>query len=148
MTNLRLKKGLFLIAMAGSISVCRGDDWKIPANAPLLTRWAREVSPTNALPEYPSPQLVRQEWQNLNGLWEFQPGIEGEAAPVGNTLAGRIQVPFPMESALSGVMEHHDNVWCRREFIVPPAWKGRHLQIHFGAVNWESEIFINGRSIG
>jgi hypothetical protein len=148
MTNLRLKKGLFLIAMAGSISVCRGDDWKIPANAPLLTRWAREVSPTNALPEYPRPQLVRKDWLNLNGLWEFQPGIGGQAVPVGQTLSGKILVPFPIESALSGVMAHHDEAWYRREFSVPPGWKGRHLQIHFGAVNWESEIFINGKSVG
>ena len=65
-----------------------------PAPAPLLTRWAKDVSPTNAHPEYPRPQMVRKDWLNLNGLWDFAP----DGAP-----AGQILVPFCMESALSGV---------------------------------------------
>src|SRR6516164_1910839 len=75
-------------------------DWK-PAEGPLATRWAKEVSPDKALPEYPRPQMVRKDWQNLNGLWEYAVAKKGEEAPVGKKLDGQILVPFPVESALS-----------------------------------------------
>ena len=121
--------------------------WR-PAPGPLMTRWAAEVSPTNALPEYPRPQLVRKNWGNLNGLWQYQPGDVGDAVPSGQKLSGQIMVPFPVESALSGVMEHHDRLWYRRTFTVPAAWKGQQLLLHFGAVDYEAEVYINGESIG
>ena len=116
--------------------------------APLMTRWAKQVNPKNPLPEYPRPQLVRSDWLNLNGLWEYQPGAASDAAPVGKTLSGQIVVPFPVESALSGVMEHHDRLWYRRAFTVPPKWSGKQLMLHFGAVDYEAEVFVNGKSVG
>lgn len=64
------------------------------------------MSPTNALPDYPRPQLARSQWRNLNGAWEFAAGTAGENPPVGQSLGERILVPYPVESALSGIMRH------------------------------------------
>ena len=116
--------------------------------APLMTRWAGQVDPKKPLPEYPRPQLVRSDWLNLNGIWQYQSGAAGDAVPVGKTLSGQIVVPYPVESALSGVMEHHDRLWYRRTFTTPPGWNGKRLMLHFGAVDYEAEIFVNGKSVG
>jgi hypothetical protein len=115
---------------------------------PLATKWTSQVSPDNALPEYPRPQMAREQWQNLNGVWEFAPAAEGEAPPFGKTLAGRVLVPFPIESALSGIMEHHKRMWYRRSFATPADWKGRSVQLNFGAVDWEATVYLNGKQLG
>lgn len=112
-----------------------------------MTRFAKDVDPKNVLPEYPRPQLAREKWMNLNGLWQYQPGTAGEAVPQGK-LSKTILVPFPVESALSGVMEQHDRIWYRRKFTVPASWKGEHILLHFGAVDYESEVLVNGKSFG
>ena len=116
--------------------------------APLMTRFAADVDPKAPLPEYPRPQMTRPDWLNLNGVWQYQPGKEGDAAPTGKELSGEILVPFPVESAISGVMEHHDRLWYRRQFTVPAEWSGRRVMLHFGAVDYESEVFVNGKSMG
>ena len=121
--------------------------WK-PANPVLMTRWGKTVTPENALPEYPRPQMVRTEWRNLNGLWQFAVGQPDEPVPVGKTLARQILVPFPMESALSGIRETAEFVWYRRTFDVPAAWRGQRLLLHFGAVDWETTVFVNGKELG
>ena len=139
------KTYLFILALLPSLLFAQ--QWQ-PKKAVLMTRFAADVKPNNVLPEYPRPQLERTRWMNLNGLWQYQPGTgENEALPKGN-LSGTILVPFPVESALSGVMEHHDRLWYKRSFTVPAAWKGSHLLLHFGAIDYESEIFINGKSLG
>jgi hypothetical protein len=115
---------------------------------PLMTRWDSQINPANPLPEYPRPQLVRASWLNLNGLWEFQSGAAGDAVPAGKKLNDQILVPYPVEAPISGVMKHYDRLWYRRSFTVPAAWKGKNVVINFGAVDWESEVFINGRSLG
>ncbi len=116
--------------------------------APLMTDWAQQVDPTNTLPEYPRPQMVRTNWLNLNGIWQFQAGATNDPVPIGQTLSGEILVPFPMESAISGVMQHHSFSWYRRNFTVPADWNGQNLLLHLDAVDWESEVFINGHSLG
>ncbi|MBV9470263.1 MAG: hypothetical protein JO316_04745 [Abitibacteriaceae bacterium] len=116
--------------------------------APIMTRWASQVDPQRPLPEYPRPQLVRSEWLNLNGIWEYQSGAANDAVPVGQKLSSEILVPFPVESALSGVMEHHDRLWYRRTFTVPATWQSKHLMLNFGAVDYEAEVFVNGKSVG
>ena len=117
--------------------------------APLMTRWSSLVDPQAPHPEYPRPQLVRTEWLNLNGVWEYQPGnAAGEATPFGQTLSGTILVPYPVESALSGVMEHHDRLWYRRSLTIPAAWRNKQVILHFGAVDYEAEVYVNGHSIG
>lgn len=77
-----------------------------PKAPPLTTPWTDQVSPTNALPEYPRPQLVRSEWQNLNGEWEFTGAPNLNSPPLGQTLPERVLVPYPIESALSGIQRH------------------------------------------
>ncbi len=116
--------------------------------APLMTRWASQVDPNNPLPEYPRPQLVRTNWLNLNGVWQFQRGYSSDAVPIGNNLSGDILVPFPIESAISGVMQHFDRAWYRRTFTIPPGWSGKQIMLNFGAVDWESQVYINGQSVG
>ncbi len=116
--------------------------------APLMTPWASQVDPKAPLPEYPRPQMVRADWLNLNGLWQFQAGETNDAVPADKTLAEEILVPYPMESALSGVMTYHPRSWYRRTFTVPDKWSGQRILLHLDAVSWESEVFINGTSVG
>jgi len=146
----RLLKVYAILGLAIALGAVGSPDlqaWTMK-KAPLMTRWAAKVDPAHPLPEYPRPQLVRKDWLNLNGIWEYQPGAEEDAVPVGTKLASKILVPFPVESALSGVMEHHDRLWYRRTFEVPAHWKGRNVILNFGAVDFESEVFVNGKSAG
>jgi hypothetical protein len=121
--------------------------WK-PAKGPLLTRWAKDVTPDKVHPEYPRPQMVRKEWQNLNGLWQLAFAKKNEMPPVGKNLPERILVPFPVESALSGVMKQADRLWYRRTFTIPKKWEGRRVLLHFGAVDWEAKVWVNGKKAG
>ncbi len=130
----------------GAISTPAYAQWK-QADGPLKTRWAKDVSPANALPEYPRPQMVRPDWQSLNGLWQFGPAKEADEPPVGKDLAEQILVPFPMESSLSGIMRHEDRVWYRRTFEVPKEWNDRDVVLHFEAVNWEATVYVNGQKV-
>lgn len=116
--------------------------------APIMTRWAKQVDRNKPWPEYPRPQFVRSDWLNLNGVWEYQSGTGSDAVPTGKKLSGQILVPFPVESALSGVMEHHDRLWYRRSFTVPSGWKSKRVLLNFGAVDYESQVFVNGKSVG
>src|ERR1035437_6053996 len=94
-----------------------------PKAGPLMTRWSSLVDPRLPHPLYPRPQLVRSEWLNLNGQWEYQQGTgTDEQPPFGKSLTGTILVPYPVESALSGVLEHHDRLWYRRSLAIPAAW--------------------------
>lgn len=109
------------------------DSWQ-PAPGPLMTQWAKEVSPTNALPEYPRPQLVRKEWQNLNGLWDYAITPKTDERPPASYV-GKILVPYPIEAALSGVMKAllpEQKLWYRRKFDEPQAWLDGRIKLHFG----------------
>ncbi|WP_224337771.1 glycoside hydrolase family 2 protein [Haloprofundus halobius] len=104
--------------------------------------------------EYPRPQLRREQWRNLNGQWAFEidHGASGRARglPDADGLAGEITVPFAPESELSGIghTDFMDAVWYRREIDVPEEWLGGHLLLHFGAVDYEAEVWVNGESVG
>ncbi|WSQ07469.1 PA14 domain-containing protein [Streptomyces sp. NBC_01231] len=116
----------------------------------LRTRWADEVGPGNAHPEYPRPQLTRDAWRNLNGRWQFAAAQAGERPPVGRNLAERVLVPYPVESQLSGIERHEDRMWYRRTFTVPADWhigSGKRLRLNFGAVDWRSEVYVNGTKV-
>ena len=116
----------------------------------MLTPWAREVSPASALPEYPRPQMVRRRWQNLNGLWQYAVTAKSdEQAPV--RFEGNILVPYPIEAALSGVMKPlspSERLWYRRTFSFHRNGANRRILLHFGAVDWETTVFVNGRNLG
>ncbi len=138
-----------LLAAAPAAGGAAGPGWEM--GVPVLsTPWTQDVSPTNALPEYPRPQLVRRQWQNLNGVWQFGRAEAGEAPPVGRALSERILVPYPVESALSGIQRREDRMWYRRTFSVPPQWRvlrGQRLMLHFGAVDYDAKVWVNGRLV-
>ena len=119
-----------------------------PKTPPLSTPWTATVTSTHVLPEYPRPQLVRSRWLNLNGEWQFESAAEGETPPVGQNLGEAILVPFPIESALSGIMRHQDRMWYRRTFTVPVEWAGERVLLNFGAVDWEATVYVNGQIVG
>ena len=123
-------------------------EWK-PVPAPLPTRWTKEVSPQNALPEYPRPQMARANWQNLNGLWAY--GLSDAASTTAPDMNGQILVPYPYESALSGVGKPSipaQRLWYKRAFSIPAAWQGQNVLLHFGAVNYDATVMLNGTTIG
>ncbi len=120
-----------------------------PRRAPLMTRWAADVKPDAVLPEYPRPQLVRPDWQSLNGLWEYALAPRTQDRPA--RFEGQLLVPFPIESALSGVMQRVDpeqRLWYRRTFEVPAAWREQQVLLHCEAIDWEATIWVNGKEIG
>ena len=122
----------------------------VPEDTPLVTRWGKEVRAERVLPEYPRPQLERSVWINLNGLWDF--GLAPRSSNLPQTdLSQKILVPFAVESALSRqkrpVGPGLEAVY-RREISIPAAWKARRILLHFGAVNWECRVWLNGQSVG
>jgi len=120
-----------------------------PADGPLMTRWAKEVSPENALVEYPRPQMARDNWLNLNGLWQYAICPKDDAKP--KSFDGEILVPYPVESALSGVMKpvgKDKRLWYKRQFALPKKWKGQRVLLHFGAVDWDTTVLVNGQTVG
>ena len=139
---------LIYVALFACIPFSTNAQTWAPKKAVMMSQWASKVSPTNALPEYPRPQMVRKDWVNLNGVWQFQSGKLEDNAPFGKDLSGVILVPYPVEAPLSGVMQHFDRVWYRRTFTVSPSWKNKQVMLNFGAVDWESEVYINGKSVG
>jgi hypothetical protein len=141
------KISLIVASLCLSASAAQAQTWKM-GKAPLMTPYAATIDTANVLGEYPRPQMAREKWLNLNGIWQFQPGVSlTEAQPKG-TLSAKILVPFPVESAISGVMKHHDKMWYRRTFTVPADWKGQRLLVHFGAVDYECEVFVNKQLVG
>jgi beta-galactosidase/beta-glucuronidase len=130
------------------ISAVSAQQWK-PAGDKIKTSWAEKVDPSNPLPEYPRPMLERPLWQNLNGLWDYAVLPKGSAVP--GSFDGKILVPFAIESSLSGVQKSvgEDNeLWYSRIFTIPANWKGNHIMLNFGAVDWKTDIWINGIQIG
>jgi hypothetical protein len=146
------------MVMAFVAAPCAAVEWK-PASAPLMTRWGKEVTPENAWREYPRPQLVREAWLNLNGLWEYaivdrpagESGVPTADGMPPRAWDGQILVPFAPESALSGVgksVSKEQVLWYRRSVTVPEAWKGKRVMLRFDAVDWHSSVWINGKKLG
>src|SRR6266478_2418752 len=138
----------FLIAGTLVFPLVSQGAWQT-ATGPLQTRWAKDVSPAKAHPEYPRPQMVRKDWVNLNGLWELT--ITNKEAPKPDSFQTQILVPFPVESALSGVMKpvgENDQLWYRRTFDIPRQWIGKLVLLHFGAVDFSARVWVNGKQLG
>ncbi len=136
-----LLAGMFFCASLGAA------EWQ-PATGPLKTRWAKDVRPDKPLPEYPRPQLVRGDWQNLNGIWDFAITPKDAQQP---GFPEKILVPFPVESALSGVMKmvsENDRMWYHRTFDIPHGWIGKRIMLNFGAVDFDTKVFVNGKEAG
>ena len=127
---------------------CAFAQWQ-PAGDKIKTTWAEDIDVNNVLPEYPRPLIERDQWQNLNGLWEYAILPEGQAEPT--SFDGKILVPFAVESSLSGVqkrMDEKQELWYKRSFTVPSSWKGKQVLLHFGAVDWRTEVFVNDIKVG
>lgn len=152
--------------LTGAGSAQQDSSWQ-KENPRLKTPWFDEVSPDNSHPEYPRPQMVREDWQNLNGLWGFTSvsDLDTSSPPTGKELDEEILVPFPVESSLSGIEQRtdQDRMWYRRTFSVPNSWliptahpgKGvgnnpnsQRLLLHFEAVDWDATVFVNGQEVG
>ena len=143
----------FTIPMAvtgiGSLGLAAAQpDWQ-PADPPMLTRWAKDIDPKTPLPEYPRPQLTREDWRNLNGLWDYAVTQQNVVEP--DNWDGKILVPYPIESALSGVNKDFlptDLLHYQRNFEVPDHWGGKRIMLHFGAVDYRSKVYVNGQLVG
>jgi len=120
-----------------------------PVQGHIMTPWAKNVTPDKAWPEYPRPQMVREAWKNLNGLWDY--AVRPGTVPQPKTWDGQILVPFCIESALSGVKKElrpGQRLWYRNSVDIPKEWKGQKILLHFGAVDWETAVWVNGQKAG
>jgi hypothetical protein len=123
-------------------------DWQ-PVEGKIMTQWAKDVKSVTAHPEYPRPQMKREEWLNLNGIWEY--AIRHEKEKALEQYDGYILVPFPVESALSGVKKSvgkENRLWYRHTFTIPKSWSKKRVLLNFEAVDWETTVWINGRQVG
>lgn len=144
MPALRAKIAFVLLSIL-STGVALGDDAPSPR---LLTPWGEKLDKSSVLPEYPRPQMTREQWVNLNGEWDF--ALTPIDAEQPQEFGERILVPFPVESALSGVtrtVTPEDAVWYRRTFD-PVERDGQRILMHFGAVDWETKVWVNGVEVG
>ena len=122
--------------------------WK-PAGDKIKTDWASQINPANVLPEYPRPIMERSDWKNLNGLWNYAVINKGEHLPA--EFEGQILVPFAIESSLSGVgkrINENQELVYQRSFEIPSAWKGKQVLLHFGAVDWKTDVWVNDVKVG
>ncbi len=144
-----LKASLDNIHVPDVLAGVVGDDGYEPVQGHIMTRWAKKVSPRNAHKEYPRPQMVRKDFQNLNGLWEYAIRPKDERHP--QEFDGKILVPFAVESALSGVgkpVGKENRLWYRRTFDIPKKWADRQVLLNFGAVDWDATVWVNDIQIG
>ncbi|RXP62755.1 glycoside hydrolase family 2 [Lutibacter sp. HS1-25] len=124
------------------------DGVHVKGKQPMVTPWAGNFDKNNPLSEYPRPIMVREKWKNLNGVWAFGETVEGSSIP--KSLKNKIVVPFPWESHLSGIQQQlaTQRAWYKRSFTVPKDWEGSDVLLHFGAVDFEAKVFVNGKFVG
>ncbi len=142
-----LLSAAFAAAALISCGTTETPDWK-PAGDRIMTEWGENLDPQNVLPEYPRPQMEREQWANLNGFWKYAI-TDTEAEPA--EYDGHILVPFAVESALSGVgrsVSENQVLWYERTFEVPSCWKGQRIMLNFGAVDWKAEVYVDGQKAG
>lgn len=143
-----MKNVWLLLALWGAFAVQLHAQWKM-VDGKIRTQWAEQVTPENVWPEYPRPIMEREDWKNLNGLWDYAIVERGKHMP--DTFDGQILVPFAAESALSGVgktVGAEKELVYRRSFDIPSSWKGKKVLLHFGAVDWETDVWVNGVKVG
>ncbi|MBM6843236.1 glycoside hydrolase family 2 protein [Phocaeicola plebeius] len=143
-----MKKLWMVLALWGALAVQLHAQWK-PVEGRISTQWSEQVNPDNVLPEYPRPIMERTEWKNLNGLWDYAIIEKGKHFP--SVFDGKILVPFAVESSLSGVAKTvgaEKELVYRRSFDVPSSWKGKRVLLHFGAVDWKTDVWVNDVKVG
>ncbi len=146
-----MQRTLFLFSLAGLfLGSLRAQEeiWQ-PDGDRLKTKWASQIDPNRPLPDYPRPQMVRQVWGNLNGLWDY--AITGKDASEPNQWEGKILVPFAIESSLSGVgktVGEDKKLWYHTKFQLPNPWRRDRLMLRFGAVDWHATVWVNDKKVG
>jgi len=145
-----MKQILTVLLLLTSLSLTAQDKNWAPIGNKIMSEWASKVDPAQPLPEYPRPQMVREKWLNLNGLWNYSLQTkDNQNTP--QQYDGKILVPFAVESALSGVgktVGKDSVIWYNRTFSLPSNFKNNNVLIHFGAVDWRSEVYVNGKLAG
>lgn len=143
-----MKKSISVLAFFVCSFMGANAQWQ-PVGDKIKTDWATQVNPQNVLPEYPRPIMKRRDWINMNGLWNYSIIKKNTSAQTDEK--GTILVPFCVESSLSGVgkrISDQQELVYSREFEVPSAWKNRHVLLHFGAVDWRAEVWVNDIKVG
>lgn len=146
--NIYMKRLFVIPVLLFLLNTALFSQWR-PAGDKIKTKWAEEITPANVLPEYPRPIMERKEWKNLNGLWEYAITDLGKTAPA--SYQGQILVPFAVESSLSGVgkrVNENNELWYQRTFDVPASWKSKKVLLHFGAVDWKADVWVNDVKVG
>lgn len=121
--------------------------WEIADN-PLLTEWSAAIDPVLPWPEYPRPAMLREKWLNINGLWQYAVTPKGSEP---EQWEGEILVPYPIESALSGVkkrISRNECLWYKTDFKLPSSWRDKRILLHFEASDWETKIWVDGKAVG
>ena len=143
-----MTRKLLVTFLALSVAISSFAQKWAPVGNNIKTEWASKIDPSNPLPEYPRPQMVRKNWVNLNGLWNY---AVTEASAESFKSEGRILVPYAVESSLSGVgrrITKNDALWYERSFSIPKDWEGKNVLLHFGAVDWQAEVYVNDQQVG
>lgn len=120
-----------------------------PVGDRIKTVWAEKIDVTSVWNEYPRPIMERNDWINLNGIWSY--AIVNKSAASPQESDGEILVPFAVESSLSGVgrsLTDEQALWYKRTFSLPPTWKNKRVLLHFGAVDWQADVWVNGIKVG
>lgn len=119
--------------------------WK---NEPkLVSRWAEGLSLETPLPEYPRPQLVREDWLNLNGEWEFL-GEGPEPPELPTEFAEKALVPSPTQAVTSCLEKEWTHGWYRKSIEIPAAWTGKNVLVNFEGVGGITTVYCNGQELG
>jgi len=159
-----MKNIIFVGVLFFSLCGCNEKPKYEMAPSPLITPFAQSVDTDMPFPEYPRPQMERDEWMNLNGFWDytvksidFEP-VQGltkatswTTGEVPTDWTGKILVPFAIDAPLSGVgriLRHNEVLWYQRYFKVPSSWNKKNVLLHFSASDWETSVYINGEKIG
>ena len=143
-----MKISLLAFLLFALLTTINAQNWQ-PTGDKIKTAWAEKIDSRNPLPEYPRPQLKRDQWLNLNGLWNYALVDKGSNYP--SDYDGEILVPYPLESSLSGVQKRageDKELWYQRSFQIPREWKNQNVILHFGAVDWKADVWINDIKVG
>ena len=145
-----IKRILVLLFLLGPVAASYGQNKQDVLQYTMSTRWSKDVDPGNVLPEYPRPQMVRDGWVNLNGYWEYAIASTNNKE-IPERIDGQILVPFPVESDLSEVKRlvgSTNYLWYRKEIENPNTENDQKVLLHFGAVDWEATVYVNGKEVG